>query len=104
EYGQCVTTRMAGCPPALPPDITGQPPVISVPPAPVGDGKLKLTMTGPKQQYANLPAQYFLTVTNTGKAAATNILLTAQPPPEMQFERASMGGKFVEGQVAWILG
>jgi uncharacterized repeat protein (TIGR01451 family) len=108
EYGQCVTTRLAGCPPPfMPPDVTVQPGVpVKEPPVPVpaGDAKLKLTMTGPKQQYTNLPAQYFLTVTNTGKAAATNLLLTAQLPPELQFDRASMGGKFVEGQVAWILG
>src|SRR5262249_9583577 len=112
EYGQCVTTRTAGCPPPFwppfgapfgPPEITTHPGK-EPPKAPPGEAKVKLNMTGPKQQYVNLPGQYFLTVTNTGKATATNILLTAQLPPELQFDKASMGGKFVEGQVAWILG
>jgi uncharacterized repeat protein (TIGR01451 family) len=105
EHGQCVTTRIAALPPAVfPPEGPEPGKLPSAVPVPPEGGKLKLTMTGPKQQYANLPATYFLTVTNTGKIPATNLLLTAQLPAQMQFVSASAGGKFVENEVAWILG
>lgn len=102
EHGQCVTTRIAALPApgVLPPEIVEP----GKQPAMPAEGKLKLTMTGPKEQYANLPATYSLTVSNTGKIPATNILLTAQVPAQMQFVSAGAGGKFVENQVAWILG
>ncbi len=90
EHGQCVTTRLG----ARMPPADGVPAV----------GKVTLTMTGPKQQYLNLPAQYFLTVTNTGKTPATNILLTAQVPDKLTFDKASAKGQFAEGQAAWVLG
>src|SRR5581483_6175212 len=85
EYGQCVTTRLSALP--LP-----------------GQGDLTVRLSGPKQQYLNLAARYFLTVANPGAAPADNVLLTASLPDKATFLKASGEGKFLAGQVAWLLG
>jgi uncharacterized repeat protein (TIGR01451 family) len=107
EHGQCVVTRIAGAPPIIlepkngkeVPKDKGPPRVI-----PPGDAKLSLKITGPKQQYANLPAKYQITITNTGEAAADNLLVTAFLPEKSVFLGASDNGRFHLSQVAWLLG
>lgn len=116
EYGQCVTTRQAkiapdGIPPdQLPPDKL--PPDKSPPdklppdkkPPKEEAGKLIMSMSGPKQQAINVPAHYFITVANAGKAAATNVMVSSVIPEGMKFVRAEQGGKLAGNQVAWLLG
>jgi uncharacterized repeat protein (TIGR01451 family) len=118
EHGQCVTTRIArsvplptppgGLPESKkPPGPEKQPPEKKgpekkEPPGPTG--RLKLTMTGPKQQYANLPARYQLTVSNTGEAPATNVQIANPLPAGLTLASASAGSRLHEGQVAWNLG
>lgn len=131
EHGQCVVTRVAGfapgmvppMPPAIEPPGTGEPPGIGeppgtgvppsvrppkiepVPPITPREGflpQLTLTAEGHKQQYVNVSARYFLTVTNVGKSRATNLLVTAVLPTGAKFERASGNGQFLERQVAWV--
>jgi uncharacterized repeat protein (TIGR01451 family) len=114
EHGQCVTTRLSQQPPRipgeppLPPDFDGKgrPPEIKpIPPiAPEAPAtKLKLTMEGHKDRAVNLPAKYFLTVTNEGNAAATNLALRAMLPDKTEFVSATDDGVHVQGQVAWLL-
>ncbi len=97
EHGQCVTTRLVGTVPPSPP-----PPLVTT-------GKLTLAISGPKQQYFNLPAEYFLKVTNNGTATATKVLLTAILPDAVEFARAGQGGQHVgkqgevPAQVAWYI-
>jgi hypothetical protein len=61
-------------------------------------------MSGPDQQYINIPAQYFITVKNNGTAPATNVLIADKVPDGTSFVRADQNGQFAEGQVAWIMG
>ena len=114
EHGQCVTTRVGHLPPgAEPPPGTDPTPGIPTPPekrppviVPVpaeGAAKLTLKMEGPKTQYANMPARYFITVTNEGKAAATNLLVRALLPEKTEFASASDEGVHMASQVAWLL-
>ncbi len=93
EHGQCVTTRIAGFAPA---------PTTKEPSA--GTARLVLEMTGPKQQYINIPAQYFITVRNPGTARAGKVLIANQVPAGATFVKADSRGEFADGQVAWILG
>src|SRR5262249_21995696 len=97
EPGQCVTTRIVrpvpvpGAavpefkePPPLPPPPEKQPPPEKKPPEkqpPADAAKLKLTMTGPKRQYVNLPVKYRITVSNPGTAAATKVQIANPIPP-----------------------
>ncbi len=66
--------------------------------------KLELSIDGPKAQYAGPTTRYRLTVRNTGKAAATNVLLAALLPAGTTYLRASDEAKLVKNQVAWLLG
>ena len=133
EHGQCVTTRIVrSIPipgmelPMLPPGEAKQPPPVKQPlekqppekqppekqppeKLPKGEKKppeprLKLTMTGPKRQYANLPAKYRITVSNPGNAPATNVLIANPVPAGMNLVSSSSGSRFHGGQVAWQLG
>jgi uncharacterized repeat protein (TIGR01451 family) len=134
EHGQCVTTRivrsipMPGTvipepritpeiqpPVKLPPEKQPpekqppekQPPEKQPPPekAPSAKAaKLELKMTGPKRQYANLAVKYQLTVSNPGKAAATNVLIANPVPAGMTLVSSSAGSRLHAGQVAWALG
>jgi uncharacterized repeat protein (TIGR01451 family) len=65
--------------------------------------ELDLKMEGPEERPANLPAKYFLSVINKGKAAATNLLLSAILPDKTEFVSASDQGVHMKGQVAWFL-
>jgi uncharacterized repeat protein (TIGR01451 family) len=60
-------------------------------------------MEGHKDRAVNLPAKYFLTVTNEGNAAATNLALRAMLPDKTEFVSATDDGVHVQGQVAWLL-
>jgi uncharacterized repeat protein (TIGR01451 family) len=46
----------------------------------VGEPKLALTKTGPKQRYANLTVTYLLTVSNPGTAPVTNVVVSDPVP------------------------
>jgi uncharacterized repeat protein (TIGR01451 family) len=98
EHGQCVTTRQAGFVPGMPTPIPF--PKISDEERP----KLSLKMDGHKKQYVNLGSHYFITVANTGKTRATNLLVSCTLAEQTKFVRASHNWKFGEGQVAWVLG
>ena len=124
EHGVCVTTRQAGYPPVVPLPPGTAPPVVPMPPAaelpatpepPTAPAPLPkitteeapaltLTIEGHQRQYVNLASHYFLTVTNTGKTRATNLLVSCALPEQTKFERGSAGAKVVAGQVAWVLG
>lgn len=113
EHGQCVTTRQVRLAPGVPgaPPVveekggTGQEPrIVPVPQPGVGPAKLQLDVSGPKQQYANLPSKFLITVRNSGAEAATNVLVTAVLPEQADYVSSSAGGRFHAQQVAWILG
>lgn len=91
EHGQCVTTRIGGTAPSVPP---------------IGAAKLTLTLTltGPAQQYANLPAKYQLTVRNEGTGPASTVILSNLLPPQTKLVAASAGAQLHMQQVAWQLG
>jgi uncharacterized repeat protein (TIGR01451 family) len=118
EHGQCVCTRVArAAPPAVVPvpvmphaeEPAKQPgkqpaPEEKVKPAPKGEGRLKVTIKGPKQQLVKQPAAYTITLTNPGSGPATNTLITAAFPDKMKFVSATEGGRHLAGQVAWLPG
>ncbi len=113
EHGQCVVTRIArAAPPGfpVPPGLPGEVPPMPRPEPdkgepPVAPGaQLALTMTGPQKQYANLPVKYQITVTNSGKAPATNVQIANPLPEGTELVGASAGGRFQKNLVAWNLG
>jgi uncharacterized repeat protein (TIGR01451 family) len=126
EHGQCVCTRLTGTGVPAPPEPLSKPPqVVPVPKitteqeppkAKQPEGKvpgeelaqLALSIDGPKKQYLNLPARYFITVANKGKVAATNVLVDFTLADKTIFEKASNDGKHVQdkevNKVAWLLG
>jgi uncharacterized repeat protein (TIGR01451 family) len=71
---------------------------------PSGTAKLDLKITGPKQQYANLPARYQIVVTNLGDGAAENLVVSALLPDRSAFLSASDNGVFHYEQAAWKVG
>lgn len=93
EHGQCVTTRIGGPAPSIPPS-----------PPPLGAAKLTVTLTGPAQQYVNLPAKYQLTVRNEGTGPASSVVLSNVLPPHTKLVAASAGAQMHMQQVAWQLG
>lgn len=114
EHGQCVTTRIAGAAP-LPPE--GPPPEVMPPDKEklpkekppkekpkAEEPKLIMSMSGPKQQSINQPAQYVITIANAGKAPAENVTIRNDIPDGMKFVRAEQGGKISGNQVTWQLG
>jgi uncharacterized repeat protein (TIGR01451 family) len=70
----------------------------------VGEAKMTLSKTGPKRQYLNLPATYFLTVRNTGTIPLENVVIADPVPPQTTFVRADNGGRLRDGQVQWVIG
>lgn len=116
EHGQCVTTRLAGSAPGQPPRVvplpgTGEPPfkepkkgpTTKEPPL-VGAAKLKVVVTGPQKQNVNQPARYSITVLNQGQSSATNVLIDSVLSNKLVLDKASDGGAFLAGTVAWLLG
>ena len=55
-------------------------------------------------QYANLPAKYQITVTNTGAKAAENVLVSAILPDKSVFIGTSENGRYHFGVVNWLVG
>ena len=117
EHGQCVTTRLAALPGEVQPPGGKPPEVVPGPKTPAEKEtvpgaaavpQLTLTMEGPKTQYLNMATRYFLTVTNKGKAPATNLLVDCALAPKTSFVQASDGGKHLldnqVNKVAWLLG
>jgi uncharacterized repeat protein (TIGR01451 family) len=106
EHGQCVTTRLAGFAPGVPvppgkePLETKEPPKIPLEDQP----KLAVTIEGHKRPYVNLNSHYFITVSNSGKTRAGNLLVSCALPKETRFVRADQNWKYAQGQVAWVLG
>jgi uncharacterized repeat protein (TIGR01451 family) len=70
----------------------------------VGEAKLGLAKTGPRQRYLNLPATYLLTVSNPGTIAARNVTIADPVPVSMSFVKADNGGQLVDGAVRWNIG
>jgi uncharacterized repeat protein (TIGR01451 family) len=70
----------------------------------VGKSQLSLSMIGPERRYANLPAVYELTVSNSGNAPAANITVTNPLPTGTRLVTASDGGVLMENEVRWSLG
>jgi uncharacterized repeat protein (TIGR01451 family) len=119
EHGQCVVTRIALAAPLIvepppffpkePPKMLPKEPPLGEPKGPPkviapGDQKLGVKITGPARQYANLPARYQVTVTNTGSNTAENVLITAFLPETSTFIEADEKGRFHFHQVAWLIG
>lgn len=106
EHGQCVTTRVAAAPPpgAIEPPVIDPGKKLPVEPPPGAKPKLSISAQGPAKQYKNRAARYFLSVTNTGDAPATNLLVTFTLAQKSQFVKASDNGEFLAGKVAWVLG
>jgi uncharacterized repeat protein (TIGR01451 family) len=93
EHGQCVTTRIGGTP---------SPPAPM--PLPPGGAKLTVALTGPVQQYANLPAKYQLTIRNEGTGPASSVVLSNLLPAQTKLISAGPGGQLHMQQVAWQIG
>jgi uncharacterized repeat protein (TIGR01451 family) len=67
----------------------------------IGDAKITLTKTGPRRQYLNIPATYFLTVKNPGALPLEDVTLTDPLPEGTAFVRASNGGELTGSEVRW---
>ncbi len=66
--------------------------------------QLQVTKAGPDIRYIGRPADYQITVRNSGDSSATNTVLTDPIPAGTQFVSASDGGSFSGGRVTWNLG
>jgi len=62
---------------------------------------LVITKDATKTQFAGRVIDYTITVTNTGDAAAQNLVVSDPIPAGTTFVKASAGGKVVEGKVMW---
>ncbi len=65
---------------------------------------LQLSKQGPDVRYLGRPAEFTLTVRNTGDAVARNLVVTDTVPGGLTFLAASDGGKYANGRVTWRLG
>lgn len=66
--------------------------------------RLTLTKSCPDLRYIGRPANFEITVSNTGDATAQNAVLVDTLPPGLQFLNANDAGRFTRGQVTWHLG
>lgn len=67
--------------------------------------KLGVTKTGPaKDVYLGRPAEFTITVSNTGDAPARDTVLEDVIPSGAEFVQASDGGRMGGGKVTWTLG
>lgn len=65
---------------------------------------LELSKTGPEMRFVGRPAEYQITVQNTGDGPAQNTTLVDTPPSGMEFVSASDGGSVTQGRIRWDLG
>jgi len=65
---------------------------------------LAITKTGPEKLYLGRPAEYKITVTNKGDAAATGTVLEDTIPAGVTAVKASDGGKTSGSNVIWNIG
>lgn len=98
EHGQCVVTRQTAFAPGA------RPPIIETIPDSTELPLLELSIRGPKEQYANLPSKYEITLTNKGKGKATNVLVSSQLPKELKPIKASEPSQVAENRIVWLLG
>lgn len=66
--------------------------------------ELSLTKTCPDVRFLGRPADFELTLRNTGDAPATDVVLTDNVPAGLNFVTADNGGQFSGGVVTWRLG
>jgi uncharacterized repeat protein (TIGR01451 family) len=65
--------------------------------------KLEVTNIGPKRRYVNAPAQYQITIKNTGNVPLAEVLLVDPLPAQASFVSAAAGGQLVGQQVHWSI-
>ncbi|MBP7933592.1 MAG: DUF11 domain-containing protein [Phycisphaerae bacterium] len=65
---------------------------------------LAVSKTGPEVRFIGRPAEYKLTVSNTGDTAARDIMLVDTVSGVGEFLRASDNGQYANGKVTWALG
>lgn len=65
---------------------------------------LAVTKTGPEMRYIGRPAEYEITVSNTGDAPARDTVLVDTASGVGEFVGASDNGRFADGTVRWTLG
>ncbi|MGE3180084.1 MAG: hypothetical protein AB7N71_00500 [Phycisphaerae bacterium] len=66
--------------------------------------RLEIVKSGPNERYLGRPAQFEITVRNTGDAVAREVIVTDTIPGGLRFIAASDGGRFGGGQVQWSAG
>jgi uncharacterized repeat protein (TIGR01451 family) len=70
----------------------------------VGEPKLKISISGPQRRVVNRPIPYHITVRNPGTVPLTNVQVSDELPPVVEFVSADAGGKREGGFVRWSLG
>lgn len=70
----------------------------------IGEPKLAIRLLGPKTRGVGRPATYHLDVTNTGDIPATNVQLSDELKPDIEFVSANSGGRLEGSFVRWNLG
>jgi uncharacterized repeat protein (TIGR01451 family) len=76
-------------------------------PAPAGPAAgsgLSLVKRGPEQRFVKSPANYQITVSNTGPGIITNVVVTDFLPPMTTLVSASDAGRLTGNQVQWLIG
>ena len=112
EHGQCVVTRIANAPPIIgEPPVPAEPKVVpksvepkEPPKVSAGPTNLSVKITGPNRQYANLPAKYQITVTNTSDKVADNVVVSALLPEKSVMLELGEKGHMHFGVAAWLVG
>jgi uncharacterized repeat protein (TIGR01451 family) len=70
----------------------------------VGESKLKISISGPQRRLVNRPIPYHITVGNVGTVPLTNVQVSDELPPGVEFQSAVGGGRREGGFVRWSLG
>ena len=65
---------------------------------------VSITKTGPRWRYQDRPAEFNITVTNTGEIALGNVRVTDQFPPQAEPTEATEGYEIDADQLTWDLG
>jgi uncharacterized repeat protein (TIGR01451 family) len=64
---------------------------------------LRIEVKGPEKRYQNRPADWKISVGNTGEVVLNNVVVRNQLPPELAFVSASDGARFGNNEVVWML-